>query len=328
MQHSKNNIILLSAGRRVKFMKLLQEELSIRIPGGRVIPADARPEWSAACRTAGEYIKLPYTTDGKYYEALPEACEKYGCSLVIPASDFDINALAILNESRALPDQTRAIISTHDFILKCQDKVLTCAIFSDANVDFLMPLRKEDFEFPLFMKPRYGYSSEDARVVHDLGDIPGYILDSEDYDDFIFQYYLDPALFEEYSIDCYYNTGSELMSAVPRKRILIRAGESSKAMTVRNEVYEWVMQFFNRLPGASGPVNIQCFLNMDNREIVAGEINPRFARGYTLSHAAGANHIGYCIEEYLGRGVVRPNPAWKENMVMLRYEEDVILQPR
>ena len=322
----KNNVLLLSAGRRVNFMRLMQQELSLRFAHAEVIPGDARPEWSAACRVAGKHIRLPYTTDGKFYDALPEVCYENNIGMIIPTSDYDTNALVILVESGALPEFTHAVVSSREFVLKCQDKVLTCAVFSDANVDFLMPLKEEDFEYPMFLKPRYGYTSEDCRVIREYREIPHHILESEDFDDFIFQYYLDPDLFEEYSVDCYYNSNSELMSAVPRKRIMVRAGDSWKAMTIRNEIYEWVMQFFNILPGARGPVNIQCFLNTVNKEIVAGEINPRFARGYSLSHAAGANHIGYCIEEYMMQSVIRPNSRWQENLVLLRYDEDVILQ--
>src|SRR5436190_5342379 len=130
----KNNILLLSAGRRVNFYRMIQQELEKRFPLAEVIAADARPEWSAVCRTASKMVKLPYTTDGKFYEMLPEVCQQQGIGLIIPATDYDTNALLIMEEQQTLPKFTKALISSREFVLKCQDKVLTCAIFSDANV--------------------------------------------------------------------------------------------------------------------------------------------------------------------------------------------------
>ena len=319
------NILLLSAGRRVSLYRSFTAELKKYFAGSTVIAADANPQYSAVCRMAEKSIRVPYTTDGRYYEQIPELCHKEGIGLIVPTTDFDTNALALLVEDKKLPDYTRAVVSDKELVLKCQDKVLTCTLFSEADVDFMMPLQPDDFEFPLYMKPRYGYNSDSCRVIYEPRDLPAGVLDQEDPDDYIFQYYLDPGIFEEYSVDCYYSQAGQILCAVPRKRIAVRAGEVSKSVTLKNEVFDWVMNHFSRLGGARGAITIQCFVNTETGEIIAGEINPRFAGGVTLSIAAGANMPAWYVEEYLLSKTISPCSDWKENLLMLRYDEDIIV---
>ncbi len=320
------NILLLSAGRRVKLYHILQEELALLFPNAIVIAADANPAFSSVCAIASSFVELPFTTDANFGFALASVCNEMNIGLIIPTTDFDANALAIALEESNIPTSTQILGSSKEFVLKCQDKVLTCTIFKEANVNFLMPLAPEDFEFPLFMKPRYGYSSEDCRIIEEEGDLPKSILELEDFGDYIFQYYLPPNEFQEYSIDCYYNLKSTLLCAVPRKRISTRGGEVSKSMTQKNEVYTWVWENFSSLNGATGPITLQCFLNLKTKDVVAGEINPRLAGGYTLSHAAGANFVKYALEEYLLKKTILPTENWKENVLMLRFDDEIIKQ--
>ncbi len=320
------NILLLSAGRRVKLFRYLEQELHTVFPDVIVLAADAVPGLSPVCNISANSVAVPYTTDAAFYETLPGLCSKNNIGLIIPTTDFDTNALITLSDQDLLPEETESLISSKDFILKCQDKVLTCTIFKNCGVEFLMPLQFDNFEYPLFMKSRYGFNSEDCRMIAEASDLPQSVLESSDYNDYIFQYYLSPIDFEEYTIDCYYNKSSELLCAVPRLRIQIKGGEVSKSVTVKNEVYQWAWQFFNSLPGARGPVTLQCFLNIKNRDIVAGEINPRFGGGYSLSHAAGANYLKYIMDEYLLLKTALPITNWKENLLMLRYDEELLIQ--
>ncbi len=320
-----SNILILSAGRRVSLYRSFQDAQKKYFAGGKVIAADANPQYSAVCRMAEKSLKVPYTTDGRYYEQIPLFCKEEGIGLIVPTTDYDTNALSILVEDKALPEFTRAVVSDKELVLKCQDKVLTCAVFSDADVDFLMPLKPDDFEYPLFMKPRYGYNSESCRVIYESRDLPAGILEQEDLDDYIFQYYMDPEICDEYSIDCYYSREGYLLCAVPRKRLAVRAGEVSKSVTRRNDVYTWVMEHFGKLPGARGGITIQCFLNTQTGEVIAGEINPRFAGGVTLSIAAGANMPAWYVEEYMMNRTIIPQDQWQENLLMLRYDEDIVV---
>lgn len=318
------NILLLSAGRRVKLFRFLQDELTQVYSEGIVIAADANPEWSAVCSMAPVSIKTPYATDDNFASSIREICLSKNIGLIIPTTDFDTNALVQMVEENLIPEGTKALVSSKELVLKCQDKVLTCAVFKDANVDFLMPLTPEEFDFPIFMKPRYGYNTEDCRVIREAIDLPKSILELEDFGDFIFQYYLSPDDFEEYTIDCYYTLKNHLLCAVPRQRVNVRGGEVSKAITRKNEVYQWVWENFATLEGAQGPITIQCFFHPIKKDIVAGEINPRLGGGYTLSYAAGANYLKMAIVEYMLGETPLPPASWKDELRMLRFDDEII----
>ncbi len=116
-----------------------------------------------------------------------------------------------------------------------------------------------------------------------------------------------------------------MLCAVPCKQISVRDGEVSKSMTIKNEIYQWVWENFAFLEGAKGPLNLQCFINLKTKEVVGGEINPRFGAGYTLSHAAGGNFIKYAYDEYFLNKLILPMENWKENLLMLRFDDELII---
>jgi carbamoyl-phosphate synthase large subunit len=77
---------------------------------------------------------------------------------------------------------------------------------------------------------------------------------------------------------------------VPRLRIDTRAGEVSKAVTVKAPLLiEWAQKVVSALPGAVGCITVQCF-KQPNGEVKFIEINPRFGGGFPLSAEAGANY--------------------------------------
>jgi carbamoyl-phosphate synthase large subunit len=77
------------------------------------------------------------------------------------------------------------------------------------------------------------------------------------------------------------------------------------------------------LPGARGPLSIQCFLAPDGAVRVT-EINARFGGGYPLTHQAGARFTDWMVEEFL-KLPVRPCDDWTDNLTMLRYDREVFL---
>jgi carbamoyl-phosphate synthase large subunit len=81
-----------------------------------------------------------------------------------------------------------------------------------------------------------------------------------------------------------------------------------------------------RLPGAWGPLTLQCFRRRDGR-IVFIEINPRFGGGFPLALRAGADYPRWLLEWVLGLPSTANPAAWRPDVAMLRYD-DAVFVPR
>ena len=141
----------------------------------------------------------------------------------------------------------------------------------------------------------------------------------------MFMEYISSAEYDEYTVDCYFNKHSVLKCAVPRKRIFIRAGEISKGVTKKNRIVTEFMEKLSFLKGAVGCLTIQIFFHKENEKILGIEINPRFGGGYPLSYLAGANYPLWLIKEYLLNQKINVFDDWKDNLLMLRYDAEVLV---
>ena len=113
--------------------------------------------------------------------------------------------------------------------------------------------------------------------------------------------------------------------AVPRERIEVRTGEVSKGVTRKDELYQLICAKFSYCPGFSGCITLQVFRNRHSNKVLGIEINPRFGGGYPLSYLANANFPKMIINEYLLENEVPFFKDWIENMLMLRYDDEVIV---
>jgi carbamoyl-phosphate synthase large subunit len=102
----------------------------------------------------------------------------------------------------------------------------------------------------------------------------------------------------------------------------VRSGEVSKGITLKDRrLMDLARSVAEALPGAYGPLNIQCFLD-DSGTIRIIEMNARFGGGYPLAHRAGAQFTGWLLDELEGN---LPNhyDGWTDDLAMLRFDEAV-----
>ena len=112
---------------------------------------------------------------------------------------------------------------------------------------------------------------------------------------------------------------------VPRERIEVRAGEVSKGVTRKYEVYNYLLPACKRLEGGRGCLTIQVFADLDRNSFYGLEINPRFGGGYPLSYSAGANYPRWLISEYLLGDEIEFYDQWESDLLMLRYDAKTLV---
>jgi carbamoyl-phosphate synthase large subunit len=315
----EKNILITSAGRRVSLVRIFKQELLKKFPGSKIIAADSNPQLSAACKVADVSEKVPAADQMEYMQSMLHLCEKHSVTMLIPTIDTELQILSE-NKNRFFEAGVSCIVSDAQFISVCRNKKNVLQFFTEKNIPVPQEYEKNKLHFPLIAKPVTGSASKNIFIAHTSKELPEHILENEH---FIFLQYLNPRQFTEFTADMYYDKTNTLQCIVPRQRIEVRDGEVSKAVTVKNKLAAYLSEKLNVIEGAQGVLNIQVFYNETEDIVFASEINPRFGGGYPLSYYAGANFPAMLINEYLLGKKISFFDEWKENVTMLRYDDEI-----
>ena len=112
---------------------------------------------------------------------------------------------------------------------------------------------------------------------------------------------------------------------VPRERLKVREGEICKGITRKNYIVDFLKERMGYLEGVRGCICVQLFYRESDNDIKGIEINPRFGGGFPLSYYAKANYVEYIIREYLMGETIDYSDAWLDRTMMLRYDDEVII---
>lgn len=320
MANSSANVLLLSAGRRVELLQAFQRELSARSISAAVYATDLNPSLSAACQVADKAFAVPRVTADGYIDRLLELCVRQGVGLVVPTIDTELLGLAQAR-SRFEREGVVLVISDESLIQRCRDKRQTAALFGELGVTVPRIMQPDELSFPCFAKPYDGSRSVGAMKLRTAADLTETMRADPK---LMFMEYID-ASHHEYTVDAYFDRAGRLRCLVPRHRIEVRDGEINKGITRKNHVYEYLLQRMGQVHGARGCLTLQLFAHSQEQRYAALEINPRFGGGYPLSYAAGANYPGWLIDEYLLGREVDFFDGWEADLLMLRYDAQVLV---
>jgi carbamoyl-phosphate synthase large subunit len=315
------NILITSAGQRVSLVRAFQQELKITFPAKKVFTTDLHPELSAACNVSDKYFKVRRVTDPGYISELLEICITNDIKMVVPTIDTELLILA-QNQKMFTDLGIHLIVSSTIFIEQCRDKRKINLFFESRGIDIPKQIDKNSPEFPLFIKPYDGSLSANTFLIETAEQLTAFHLNNEK---FLFMEYISKEEHDEYTVDMYFDRYHHARCIVPRKRILVRAGEINKGLTCNNGIVPYLREKLGYIEGAVGCLTVQVFLNRNCGRIVAIEINPRFGGGYPLSYRAGANYPLWLISEYFKNETIEYTDRWEDQLLMLRYDDEVIV---
>lgn len=317
---AKENVLVLSAGRRVELVQAFQNAGQRLQINSKVFATDMNPRLSAACHLADGSFKVSRVTAGDYIEELLRLCTENDVGLVVPTIDTELHLLAKkIDEFSKIG--VNLIISSADLIEICRDKRESNKVFGELGIDCPKIYDLKNIVFPCFCKPYDGSCSIGAQVLHSSAMLTDELVHDEKN---MFMELVDKS-YCEYTIDAYYDASSKLVCIVPRERIEVRGGEVSKGATRKNFVYEKMLPALSNLRGARGCVTVQVFANPETEEIKGLEINPRFGGGYPLADAAGAHYAEFLLREYFMGEKISFFEDWEDNLLMLRYDAKVVV---
>ena len=315
------NILITSAGQRVSLIRSFQTELKKYFKDGQVFTADLNPVLAPACHISDHFFIVPKVTDAKYIDVLLQLCIDHNIKLVVPTIDTELLILS-KNIEQFKQEGIHLLVSNPELVQQCRDKRQINQFFESKSIRIPHQYSLESLRFPVFVKPYDGSLSKGIFTAHCEKDIkPEHQTDPK----LMFMEYIDPEDYDEFTVDCYYDQASELKCVVPRKRIFVRAGEVNKGVTKKNFIVSEFNQKLKYIAGARGCLTIQVFLHKTEDKILGIEINPRFGGGYPLSYLAGANYSKWIIQEYLLNQNIEEFSAWSDNLLMLRYDAEVLV---
>lgn len=316
------NILILSAGTRNKIVQYFKKTLG---ENGKVIATDMSTI-APAIYEADKYYIVPRITVPGYIDIILDICKKENISGVLSLIDPELSLLAE-NEEKFKNIGTTVIGSSYELCERALDKMqmfqwlrshgYNCAkSYVDKN-EFFADVKTGKANYPAFVKPVRGSASIAISKVFD-NETVDLLFDHSD--NLMIQEYLDG---QEIGADCYIDLLSgELVSVFTKKKIVMRAGETDKSVSFKDEkLFELIKKFVNE-SGWRGQIDIDIF--EINGEYHISEVNPRFGGGYPHAYECGADHMKLIVNNL--NGIVNSDVIgnYKENVYMMKYNEIMI----
>lgn len=317
------NILILSSGTRNKIVQYFKKSLEGK---GNVICADMSRIAPSIYEADRHYI-VPRITAPNYIEIILDICKKENVKGVLSLIDPELSLLA-KNKDKFLSIGTIVIGSSYHLCEMSLDKFqmyqwlmnhgYKCAKSYLNKNDFFNDVSLEKVQYPVFVKPNRGSASIAISKVYDKEYIELLFAHSND---LIIQEFLDG---QEIGADVYVDLISgEVISIFTKKKLLMRAGETDKAVSFKDQKLFSYIEKFVKEAGYRGQIDIDIF-EIDG-EYYISEINPRFGGGYPHAYESGADHMSLILKNLEGKvneSVVGKN--YEVGTYMMKYNEIMI----
>lgn len=320
------NILILSAGTRDKVVQYFKKELAGK---GRVIATDCS-NLAPAVYEADAFYLVPRITDPGYLDEILNICKKEKIAGVFSLIDPELSLLAKERE-RFLTVGTTPIVSDYDLVETCFDKyrmfgmlqkmrIPTARCYADKE-SFYKAQEAGEIAYPVFVKPVRGSASIHINKVESKQEIE--VL-CDLYDDLMIQEYMDG---QEYGADVYVDMLSGKCTDIfVKKKIKMRAGETDKSVSFKDDKLFALIQNFAETSGFRGMIDIDIF-EIDGVYHIS-EVNPRFGGGYPHAYGCGVNLAAAVVKNLSGRENEVRIGEYEEGICMMKYNEVMIRDMR
>lgn len=318
------NILILSAGTRNKVVQYFKKELEGK---GQVIATDMS-ELAPAIYEADQYYIVPRMSAPGYLDVILDICKKEQIGGVLSLIDPELSLLAE-NKDRFEAVGTTVIGSSYALCELSLDKFamfnwLTehgyrCAKSYMDKEQFYADVEAGKITYPVFVKPARGSASIAISKVYDKETVE--LLFAHD-EGLMIQEFLDG---QEIGADVYIDMLShQVVSIFTKKKLKMRAGETDKAVSFKDEKLFALIEKFAAEAGYNGQIDIDIF--DVNGEYYISEVNPRFGGGYPHAYEGGANHIKLIVNNLQGKENARLIGQYRNGTYMMKYNEVMVLR--
>lgn len=316
------NILILSCGTRNKVVQYFKKALAGR---GTVVATDMSPNAPALYEADKHYI-VPRMAAPGYIDVIFDICKKEKIdgvlSLIDPelsllakhAADFAALGTTVIGSSYELCEQSLDKMQMFRWLMEHGYRCANSYVEKEA---FYADVEAGAISYPVFVKPVQGSASISISKVYDKETVELLFAHS---DNLMIQEFLNG---QEIGADVYIDMISgEAVSIFTKKKLVMRAGETDKAVSFKDEKLFALIETFVKEAGFRGQIDIDIF-EIDG-EYYISEVNPRFGGGYPHAYECGCDHMTLICNNLQGIANEKNIGSYEENLVMMKYNEIMI----
>ena len=315
------NVLILSVGTRNKIIQYFKKAID-----GKVIATDAS-SLAPALYEADKYYIVPRIDALDYIDIVIDICKKENISGVLSLIDPELSLLA-KNKSKFDDVGVTVIGSHYDVCERCYDKWkmyhwlkehgYSCAKSFVDKEEFYKAVESGEVTYPVLVKPIRGSASLSINKAYDKETVELLMTHN---DELMIQELLNG---QEIGTDCYIDMISgEVVSIFTKKKILMRAGETDKSVSFKDDKLFKLIARFVKESGFLGVIDIDIF--DINGEYYISEVNPRFGGGYPHAYESGVDFIKLIVNNLNGNANNVSIGQYDDGIYMMKYNEIKIL---
>ncbi|GLR04703.1 carbamoyl phosphate synthase [Vibrio hyugaensis] len=322
------NILLTSVGRRTYLVNYFKDALKPH--NGQVFAANSI-ETYALKQADGFTITPPIYSEG-YIDYLINYCLKHDIQTIISLFDIDLPILS-KHKYEFEKNGIRVVVSDESVIEICNDKWKTYQFLISHNIatpKTYLSLKDahddiENLSFPLIVKPRWGMGSIGIYKADDMDELNifykkvmneiklsylKYESESDIEQSVLIQQCISGA---EYGIEVVNDLDKNYVTALCKKKLAMRSGETDQAITLDEPKLRDIGQDLANKLRHIAVLDTDC-LEQDGQFYVL-EMNARFGGQYPFSHLAGADIPKQIVEWLLGMKTDMSNVIISDNVL-------------
>lgn len=316
------NILILSCGTRNKVVQYFRRTFNGK---GTVVCTDCSDVAPALYEADKHYI-VPRMTEPRYLDVILDICKKEEISGVLSLIDPELSLLAE-NAEKFKEIGVTVIGSSYELCERSLDKMQMyqwlskhgyhCAKSYMNKDEFYRDVEAGIITYPVFIKPAKGSASIAISKVYDKETLELLFAHS---DGLMIQEFLNG---QEIGADVYIDMLSgEIVSIFTKKKQVMRAGETDKAVSFRDDKLFALIDRFVKEAGYSGQIDIDIF--EVNGEYYISEVNPRFGGGYPHAYECGCDHMTLILNNLNGKTNQKNIGAYDDGVYMMKYNEIMV----
>lgn len=317
------NLLILSCGTRDKVVQYFKNAFE---GAGKIVATDASPFAPALYEADSHYI-VPRITEPGYLDRILDICKKEEIKGVLSLIDPELSLIAKHREAFEGIGVT-VIGSSYELCERTLDKWALyrwmtahgypCAKSYIRMEDFKAAVAAKEVRFPVFVKPVRGSASIRIAKAEDMETAEFLFLHGEQ---MMIQEFMDG---QEIGADVYIDMISrEVVSIFTKKKLVMRAGETDKAVSFIDERLFAEIKRFTEENGFTGQIDIDIFEK--DGTYYFSEVNPRFGGGYPHAYACGADHMTLIKNNLSGKINEKRIGSYAAGKVMMKYNEIMLI---